>query len=112
MTIRRFRPYLMGSQTILLTDHSSLLSLVKGKQMKSMRQQRYAMDLSEYDLTIVHRAGALMHMPDALSRCGYTPQHGESMVAAVEKVPLEHCNMEACANSSSQCRTAQCSELG
>ena len=27
MAIRRFRPYLMGSQTILLTDHSSLLSL-------------------------------------------------------------------------------------
>ena len=54
--IRKLRKYLHASQVILVTDHSSLLALMKGKEMKSMRQQRYAMDLSEYNLNIIHRA--------------------------------------------------------
>ena len=66
------RSLLVSNQVILITDHSSLLALTTGKEMKSMRQQRYAMDLSEFNLEIVHRAGALLHTADALSRLGYT----------------------------------------
>ena len=42
--IRSMRGYLRGAQVILVTDHSSLLALVKGGPMRSMRQQPYAMD--------------------------------------------------------------------
>ena len=44
--IRAMRGYLRGAQVVLVTDHSALLSLVKGGPLRSMRQQRYAMDLS------------------------------------------------------------------
>ena len=57
MGMPKFGPYLLGSHTILLTDHSSLTALTGGKQMKNMRQQRYAVDLAELSLTILHRAG-------------------------------------------------------
>ena len=65
--------------------------------MRSMRQQRYAMDLSEYSLTIKHRAGAQMHLADALSRCGYSKQWGESVVNEVRMHPLEECTVESMA---------------
>ena len=97
---RRWRPMLLGSHTILLTDHSSLTALVSGKQLKNMRQQRYAMDLSELSLTILHRAGsnAVMQMPDALSRLGYGQHCAESIVSMVEHLPLQQCTVEALAN--------------
>ena len=83
--IRACRGYLRGAQVILVTDHSSLLSLVKGNAMKSMRQQCYAMDLSEHSLTIVHRAGPSMHLADALSRCGYSKDYATSTVELVKQ---------------------------
>jgi len=93
---RRFRPYLLGAHTVLITDHQALTALVKGKQLKNMRQQRYAMDLSELSLTIVHKAGSsqIMQLPDALSRLGYSKQHGESMVSMVEHIPIEQCTVQ------------------
>ena len=97
--IRKFRQYLLGSKTILITDHSALLSLTRpGKALKSMRQTRYAMDLSEYHLEIVHRAGALLHLPDALSRLGYNKDLGDRKVgptvAAIEALPAAKCTVE------------------
>ena len=44
--IRKMRPWLVSNQVVLITDHSSLVALTGGKEMKNMRQQRYAMDLS------------------------------------------------------------------
>ena len=61
-----------------------------------MRQQRYAMDLSELSLEIVHRAGThpVMQLPDALSRLGYTKAAAESMVSMVKDMPVEQCTVE------------------
>ena len=95
--IRQTRGYLRGAQVVLITDHSVLLPLVKGGPMRSMRQQRYAMDLSEYSLTIKHRAGAQMHLADALSRCGYSRKWSESVVNEVRTHPVEECTVESMA---------------
>ena len=92
--IRSMRGYLRGAQVILVTDHSSLLALVKGGPMRSMRQQRYAMDLSEHSLTIVHRAGPSMHLADALSRCGYGKEVSGTTVQSIQGHPFEKCNVE------------------
>ena len=92
--MRTWRKFLHGSQVILITDHSSLLALKGTKQLKSMRQQRYAMDISEYSMTIVHRAGALLHTADALSRLGYTQASGESVVNAIRSRNIEDCGQE------------------
>ena len=62
--------------------------------MKSMRQQRYAMDLSEHSLTIVHRAGPSMHLADALSRCGYSKDYATSTVELVKQHPMEACTVQ------------------
>ena len=62
-----------------------------------MRQQRYAMDLSEYSLTTNHRAGAQMHLAGALSRCGYSKQWGESVVNEVRMRPVDECTVESMA---------------
>ena len=43
--VRKWRQYLHGSQTIIITDHSSLKALTGTKELKSMRQTRYAMDM-------------------------------------------------------------------
>ena len=81
---------------ILITEHASLImtALTGGKEMRNMRQQRYAMDLSEHALTIVHRAGALLHLPDALSRLGYDKRYSDSPVAMISSTPVEECTME------------------
>ena len=82
---------------MLITNHSALLSLVKGGAMRSMQQQRYAMDLLEYSLMIKHRAGAQMHLADALSRCGYSKKWSESVANEVRTHPIEECTMESMA---------------
>ena len=66
--VRLWRHYLHGSPCVVLTDHSALTSLMKKQEFTNQRMARYALDLSEFDLTICHRAGAIHHGPDALSR--------------------------------------------
>ena len=92
--VRKLRRYLHANHTILITDHSSLLSLVKGKELESMRQQRYAMDLSEYSIEIVHRAGALLHLPDTLNRLGYTKEAAWPMVSHIKDRHIEECTVQ------------------
>ena len=64
--------------------------------MQNMMQQRYALDLAELSLTILHRAGSspVMQLPDALSRLGYSTACGESMVGMIDHMPLEQCTVE------------------
>ena len=66
--VRLWRHYLYGSPVVLVTDHSSLTSLMTKHEFTNQRLARYAIDMSEFDITIVHRAGAVHHSPDALSR--------------------------------------------
>lgn len=63
--IKKFRPYLEGYTVI--TDHSSLQWLHNLRNPTS-RLARWALELLEYDYEILHRKGALHHVPDALSR--------------------------------------------
>ena len=92
--IRKMRPWLVSNQVVLITDHSSLVALTGGKDMKNMRQQRYAMDLSEFNLTIVHGAGALLHTADALPRRGHLKRHADSMVEQIRHRPVQQCTVE------------------
>ena len=91
---RRMRPWLISNQVILITDHSSLVALKSGKELKSMRQQMYAMDLSEFNTEMVHREGALLHTPDALSRLGYSKVHADSVMEQLWCRPKSECTVE------------------
>lgn len=66
-SIRKFRGYLEGYKFTVITDHSSLRWLHK-IQTPSGRLARWSLELMSYDLEIIHRKGALHHVPDALSR--------------------------------------------
>ena len=52
------------------------------------------MDLSEFNLEIVHKAGALLHTVDALSRLGYTKAHAHSVVEQLRYMPRHECSVE------------------
>ncbi|XP_066600140.1 uncharacterized protein [Prorops nasuta] len=65
--IRKFRAYLEGTRFTVITDHSSLLWLHNVKNPTG-RLARWGLELLEYDYKILHRKGALHHVPDALSR--------------------------------------------
>ena len=65
--IKKFRHYFEGYKYTVITDHSSLRWLYNLKNPTG-RLARWALDLLEYDFEVVHRKGAMHHVPDALSR--------------------------------------------
>jgi len=74
--INHFRPYLLGRQFRLWTDHSSLIWLRNFKEPES-QLARWLEQLEEFDFQIVHRKGNLHSNADALSRF---PSHQDAMV--------------------------------
>ena len=62
-----FRPYIHGRRFTLETDHIALKWL-HSVQHTNGRLIRTAMELQQYDMEIVHRAGIKMYDADALSR--------------------------------------------
>lgn len=79
--IRQFRHYVHGNSVVAITDHAALTGLMTKTELGSARQARYSLDLQEYDLTVCYRPGALMHLPDTISRI---PTTWEQVAAAPE----------------------------
>ncbi|KAL7295098.1 hypothetical protein TKK_0011566 [Trichogramma kaykai] len=79
-SIKKLRPYIEGYKFTVVTDHSALTWLRNLKDPTG-RLARWALELQQWDFIIVHRKGALMHLPDALSRM-FEPN--EDVAAAAE----------------------------
>ncbi|GAB1867938.1 RNA-directed DNA polymerase [Camponotus japonicus] len=79
--IQKFRPYLEGYRFTVITDHSSLRWLHNLKNPTG-RLARWALELLEYDYEVIHRKGALHHVPDALSRMFETDSTEDTVLAA------------------------------
>nr|CAI5851281.1 unnamed protein product [Callosobruchus analis] len=67
VAIEKFRGYIEGTHFTVITDHASLIWLNKLNN-PSGRLARWAVRLSQFDFTIVHRKGSLNVVADALSR--------------------------------------------
>ena len=65
--VNQFRPYVHGRRFTLETDHVALKWL-RTVQHNNARLIRTAMELQQYEMDIVHRAGLKMYDADALSR--------------------------------------------
>ena len=80
--IDKLRPYLQGYDFVVITDHSSLKWLNSLKDPAG-RLARWATALQAYNFSIVHRKGALHHVPDALSRA-----HEDEFLGAISPTPV------------------------
>jgi hypothetical protein len=56
LTIKTYRPYLLGIKFEVVTDHSPLQWLISNLELTG-KHARWALALQEYDFTIRHRAG-------------------------------------------------------
>jgi len=66
-SVKKFRPYLLGSEFVLVTDCNALTACTKQKKIIP-RVARWLMQLQEYQYTTQHRPGNKMMHADALSR--------------------------------------------
>lgn len=69
----KFLGYIEGTHVTVFSDHDSLRWLRNLKKPKG-RLARWVMLLAGYDITIIHRNGALHQVPDALSRMFEGPE--------------------------------------
>jgi hypothetical protein len=84
VAFRKYRNYLLGQPCIWVTDHKALCALRSKQDLGSDRLERYAMELAEFDVEIVHRPGASqpLALPDLLSRAPFEedPEKRHEMV--------------------------------
>lgn len=65
--VKNFRPYLYGRKFTVVTDHKPLVWLFNLKD-PSARLMRWRLQLTEYDFSVIHKAGKYNTNADALSR--------------------------------------------
>ena len=65
--VRYFRPYLLGHECVVYTDHAACLSILNSAR-PSGKLARWALTIQEMNLTIKHKAGKNNSNADALSR--------------------------------------------
>lgn len=65
--VRKFRPYIYGRKVKVIVDHCALCCLAKTKPLEG-KLARWAIALSEFDLTIEYRSGKRHLDVDCLSR--------------------------------------------
>ena len=90
---RVFRHYLLGRPFLLRTDHGCLTWLMRFKQING-QLARWIEELSQYDMTILHRQGSKHANADALSRI---PDHLQSCHCYVAGSKVEDLPCGGCA---------------
>lgn len=65
--VEKFRAYVEGSKFTVITDHSSLIWLLRQQNLPDMLN-RWSVRLAPYTFDVVHRKGSSNVVPDALSR--------------------------------------------
>ena len=94
--VKRFHLYLYGRSFTLATDHKPLLSLFGAKKpvlsQASGRIQRWALTLSMYNYTLIHKKSAQHGNADALSRLPLPESISSTPIPAETVLLLEQMN--------------------
>ena len=98
--VRQYRHYLLGRHFYVRTDHNSLAWLLRFKNING-QLARWLEELSEYNLTIVHRRGIAHENADGLSRLPDTSQTCNCYMAGVNVEDLP------CAKGGQVCKFCQ-----
>ena len=69
--LEQFRPYVLGTKTKIVTDHTNLQKLTSVKPQKS-KLAGWCLSMSEFDFYIEHKPGKKHVVPDTLSRLPVT----------------------------------------
>uniref|UniRef100_A0A8R1I018 RNA-directed DNA polymerase n=1 Tax=Caenorhabditis japonica TaxID=281687 RepID=A0A8R1I018_CAEJA len=80
--LQHFRQYVLGSHTVVITDHKPLTSLLHRKDLDG-RLQKYQLSIQDYDIEIIYRPGRHNVIADALSRY-FEDETNEPAVHAVQ----------------------------
>lgn len=80
--------YLLGLKFKVITDCKAF-NLTTNKKHICARVARWALQLEEFDCTVVHRAGTTMRHVDALSRCHTVLHIQDSLVEQVKTAQLK-----------------------
>ena len=68
LSVRKFRYYILGRRTLILTDHCPLRHIDAIRNSSNARLCRWALELTEYDLEIKYNPGRSHLAVDCLSR--------------------------------------------
>lgn len=84
----KFRSYLLGSHTIVYTDHAAIRYLISKKDSKA-RLIRWVLFLQEFDFTVKDKEGTQNVVADHLSRLENHSAPGEDKQTIMEEFPDE-----------------------
>ena len=100
---RQYRHYLLGKPFKIRTDHSSLTWLLRFKNADG-QLARWLEELSQYDMTIVHRKGKIHSNADGLSRIPDTLNYCDNYKAGIDvsDLPCAMSNCQFCKRAQAQ----------
>jgi len=80
-----WHPYIFDKKVTVFTDSQAAMWLLKPHSKHQGRLLRWSLQLSQYDLDVQYRAGAIHHLPDLLSR---VMSEGKSQAPNISPVDL------------------------
>lgn len=90
LSVKKFRPYIEGSEFTIITDHASLQWLMRNQNDLTGRLARWCLKLQHFNFKFEHQRASQNIVPDALSRAfdDVTEEFSNSLELQVDSIDL------------------------